>query len=250
MQLRGSLWFVTAAALWTSAGSCDAAEALQILGGDVRLDGAAAARRIVVQRLVDGKAHGQATGALELQIADPAVAKLEAGVLRPVGDGATTLTARLGALQTSVRVTATNAAQPTAWSFRNHVQSVMVKGGCSSGACHGALAGKNGFRLSLRGYDAEGDFLVLTHQARGRRVDPADPGRSLILTKPTAALPHGGGKRFEVDSLEYRVLADWIADGCPAPTAGDPRIESLEILPPVSIQQPGATQQQIGRAHV
>src|SRR5438093_1673663 len=102
--------------------------------------------------------------------------------------------------------------------FRNHVQPVLAKMGCSSGACHGAAAGQNGFKLSLRGFDDEGDFLTLTHSTLGRRVAPSDPGRSLMLLKPTTTVPHKGGKRFEVNSPDYRVLADWIAAGTPGPT--------------------------------
>src|SRR5688572_2504583 len=100
-------------------------------------------------------------------------------------------------------------------SFRNNVQPVLSKAGCNAGACHGAAAGQNGFRLSLRGYDDNGDYLALTRQALGRRVNAADPGRSLLLLKATAATPHKGGKRFEVDSPEYKILADWIAGGAP-----------------------------------
>ena len=120
------------------------------------------------------------------------------------------------------------------WSFRNHVQPVLAKAGCSSalaGACHGAAAGQNGFKLSLRGYDNEGDFLTLTRSALGRRVIPSDPGRSLMLLKPTTAVPHKGGKRFDVDSIDYRVIADWIASGTPGtkprrPTNPENRIHS------------------------
>src|SRR6185503_18016623 len=115
--------------------------------------------------------------------------------------------------------------QPFDWSFRNHVQPVLARNGCSAGACHGAAAGQNGFRLSLRGYDDQGDFTTLTRQALGRRVDTSDPGRSLILLKATATVPHKGGKRFEVDSAEYKILADWIAAGAPGPSASDARIE-------------------------
>src|SRR6187399_3178557 len=99
--------------------------------------------------------------------------------------------------------------------FRNHVQPILAKAGCNSGACHGAAAGQGGFKLSLRGYDNEGDFYAITRHALGRRVLSADPGRSLLLLKPTTTVPHKGGKRFEVDSQEYRVLADWIATGTP-----------------------------------
>src|SRR5687767_14863155 len=111
--------------------------------------------------------------------------------------------------------------------FRNHVQPVLAKTGCSSGACHGAAAGQNGFRLSLRGYDNEGDYLSLTRHAIGRRIIPSDPGRSLMLTKPTGAVPHKGGKRFEVNSLDYRVLSEWIAAGAPGPKKTEAAIVRL-----------------------
>ena len=116
--------------------------------------------------------------------------------------------------------------------FRNHVQSVLTKAGCNQGACHGAAAGKNGFVLSLRGYNDEVDWTTITRGAIGRRLVLSDPGRSLLLTKPTGAVPHKGGKRFEVDSPEYRVLGRWIANGAPGPQESDPRLERLEILPP------------------
>src|SRR5687767_15333177 len=99
------------------------------------------------------------------------------------------------------------------YTFRNHVQPILAKMACNAGACHGAAAGQNGFRLSLRGYDDDGDFITLTRQAQGRRINAVDPGRSLLLLKATGTIPHKGGKRFEVDSREYKVLADWIAAG-------------------------------------
>jgi len=86
----------------------------------------------------------------------------------------------------------------------------MTKMGCNSGACHGAAAGKNGFKLTLRGYDPETDYVTLTRQAAGRRTNPLEPARSLILLKPTRTIPHMGGRRFEVGSAEYRVIASWI----------------------------------------
>ena len=133
--------------------------------------------------------------------------------------------------------------------FRNHVQPVLSKAGCNAGACHGAAAGQNGFRLSLRGYDDEGDFITLTRQALGRRINPADPGRSLMLLKATGTLPHKGGKRFEVDSQEYRIIVDWIASGTPGPSQEDPRIERIEVFPAQTILTNGATQQLTVTAH-
>ena len=98
-------------------------------------------------------------------------------------------------------------------SFRNEVMAVLSKSGCNAGACHGNANGKAGFKLSLRGEDAVFDFNALTRDEFGRRIDALAPERSLILQKATAELGHEGGKRFEKDSLEYRLLRDWIAQG-------------------------------------
>src|SRR5271166_6124174 len=94
-------------------------------------------------------------------------------------------------------------AQQPAGSFTNQVIPILTRIGCNSGACHGALAGKGGLKLSLRGYDPDADHFVLTRQALGRRIDRLEPARSLFLRKPTLALPHGGGQKLEVDSPEY-----------------------------------------------
>src|SRR5258708_30335420 len=81
-------------------------------------------------------------------------------------------------------------------SFRNQVIPVLTKVGCNSGACHGAAAGKNGFHLTLRGYDIDADYITITRQGVGRRVVMPEPARSLILLKPSMGLPHGGGVPF------------------------------------------------------
>ncbi|MBY0232878.1 MAG: DUF1549 and DUF1553 domain-containing protein, partial [Gemmataceae bacterium] len=116
-------------------------------------------------------------------------------------------------------------------SFRNHVIPILTRLGCNSGACHGALAGKGGLKLSLRGYDIDSDHFALTRQALGRRIDREAPHKSLLLLKPTAALPHGGGERMKPDSPEYKVLAGWLADGAPGAKDSDPRLKRLEVSP-------------------
>ena len=186
---------------------------------------------------------------MTFESSDPKIVLVEAGVLKPVGNGQAKVTAKAGGRTAQAMVRVAGLDQPFTWSFRNHVESVMAKSGCSSGPCHGAQAGKNGFKISLFGYDPEGDFLAITRQARGRRIIPSDPGHSLLLTKPTGAIPHKGGVRFDVDSLEYRVLADWIAAGMPAPQPTDPRLVKLEILPPGVVLKPGNKQQFLVRAH-
>jgi hypothetical protein len=129
------------------------------------------------------------------------------------------------------------------------VEPVLTKMGCNSGACHGALAGKGGLKLTLRGYDPEADHAALTRQAGGRRVSRAEPARSLVLLKPTAAVAHGGGQRFTVNSPEYRVLAGWIAAGAPGPQPGDPEVVRLEVSPAHGRLKPGDRRQIRVRAH-
>ncbi|MDA8698313.1 DUF1549 and DUF1553 domain-containing protein, partial [Rhodopirellula sp.] len=93
---------------------------------------------------------------------------------------------------------------------------------------------KGGFRLSLRGYDPEFDHRTITRESLGRRVEYADPSKSLLLTKPTAALPHKGGLRLDPESFDYRILADWIKDGAIAPTSNDPLLERINVSPGLS----------------
>jgi hypothetical protein len=125
----------------------------------------------------------------------------------------------------------------------------LTKLGCNSGACHGAAAGKAGFKLTLRGYDPELDYNVLSRQSLGRRINKIEPAKSLMLLKPTMAIGHGGGKRLEVGSLEYKVISEWIAGGMAAPAESDARIVRLEVTPKASTLAAGADQQLRVRAH-
>ncbi len=104
-----------------------------------------------------------------------------------------------------------HAAEPA--SFRNEVMAVLSRAGCASGACHGNLNGKGGFKLSLRGEDADFDHATLTRDALARRIDVHRPTASLILAKATMALPHEGGQRFAPSSPEASLLRRWIAEG-------------------------------------
>ena len=91
--------------------------------------------------------------------------------------------------------------------------------------------GKGGFRLSLRGYDPATDYFNIVKQDRGRRVEFSDPGRSLVLAKPSGAIAHKGGIRFATSSLDYRIFAEWLSNGAAPPKDDDARVEQLEILP-------------------
>lgn len=115
--------------------------------------------------------------------------------------------------------------------FQRHLLPVLSKLGCNSGACHGALAGKGGLKLSLNGYNPAGDHFAITRQSRGRRIEFADPGRSLILAKPSGMLPHKGGLRLERNSADYELIAQWIANGAPGPKKTDAKLVRVEVEP-------------------
>src|SRR5579863_3774410 len=100
-------------------------------------------------------------------------------------------------------------------SFVRDVMPILNKAGCTSGTCHGAAKGKNGFKLSLRGYDPRYDYEALLYDLSGRRFNRADPAASLMLLKPTMEVAHQGGLRFGKDSAYYRTIYTWIGQGVP-----------------------------------
>jgi Protein of unknown function (DUF1549)/Protein of unknown function (DUF1553)/Bacterial Ig-like domain (group 2) len=226
-----------------------AADSIAVLPSKFQLSGSAAHQQLIVEKFKDSQFMGQLTNGISFTSSDTNILKIENGIALPVKNGTVTIEAKVGKQKSRAEVTVTNMDKPFEWSFRNHVQPVLAKAGCSAGACHGAAAGQNGFKLSLRGYDNEGDYLTLTRRAIGRRIVPSDPGRSLMLLKPTGTVPHKGGKRFEIDSIDYKILAEWIASGTPGPKENEPRIEGIEILPEHFIATPGASQQLNVLAH-
>ena len=127
-------------------------------------------------------------------------------------------------------------------SFRHDVLPVLSKAGCNSGGCHGALAGKGGFRLSLNAYDPATDHYNITRENRGRRIEFADPARSLFVIKPTAAVRHKGGKPLHEDSDAYKLLIEWIQQGAPGPSTDDTKLSRIELSPALSLLNKGDTQ--------
>lgn len=121
-------------------------------------------------------------------------------------------------------------------SFRGDVQPLLSRFGCNQGACHGAVSGKGGFRVSLRGDDPQLDWTSIARDQFSRRIDPANPERSLILLKATAQIAHEGGKRFSADSAPAKALADWISSGASDATA--PTVVKLHVEPGEKILDP------------
>ncbi len=202
-----------------------------LLPAEIAFVGSGAQQRMMLERMEDDTARGPENSVL-LRSSNPDVVTIDGDMVISRGNGRATIEAIVdGQLVGSVPVNVEKSETSQSWTFRNHVEPVLARLGCNSGACHGALAGKGGFRLSLRGYDPAQDFFNITQQHLGRRIDPSNPGMSLVLTKPTAAVAHKGGKRLDTESLNYRILAEWIAEGATGPQDNDSTVQSLRVFP-------------------
>jgi hypothetical protein len=230
---------------WISFGAAD----FKVFPGEVMLTGPRASQQLLALAVANGKVIGDRTDKAKFTSSNPAIAAVdEAGIIKAVGDGEVMITASLDGEQATVPVKVSRTRELSAPSFRNDIIPLLTKIGCNSGACHGALAGKGGFKLSLRGYAPAIDHFVMTRQALGRRVDRVEPAQSLVLLKPTMAITHGGGQKLEVGSTDYQILADWIAAGALPPREEDPRIQRLEVFPPAAVLMPKDTLQIVVRA--
>src|SRR5262249_1341645 len=124
-----------------------------------------------------------------------------------------------------------NVEGPDPIDFQTQVIPTLTKAGCNAGACHGTPTGKNGFRLSLRGYLPDDDYDSLTRDVEGRRLNRLQPDASLFFRKGSGAVPHEGGPRCARGSPLYRLLCDWVAEGARPVAAASPKLSGLEVFP-------------------
>lgn len=229
-------------------GCATAVLALDVMPGAVTLQGKEGRQQLLAHARAGGFDQ-DLTRTVEWKSSNPAIVAIGGnGVAEAKGDGDAVITASGNGQIATVKVHVSGAGQPWQWSFRNQVVPVLTKQGCNQGACHGALAGKNGFKLTLRGYDPELDYDMLTRQSVGRRVSLAEPEQSLMVLKPSMKMPHGGGLRLKPGTLEYRVITEWIAAGAPAPLAKEREVVGLEVFPKQSILKPASEQQLVVKA--
>jgi len=190
------------------------------------------------------------TAAAKASLADPAFARIDGHTLYPVADGATTLSVEHQGQTASVPVTVAQAGVQRPISFKLDVAPIFMRTGCNTGSCHGAARGKDGFMLSLFGYDPDGDFYRLTHEIGFRRINLAVPRESLMMTKIDGTAPHTGGKRMAQDSEYYATLLRWLEAGVPQDPADVPKVVKVELFPPrIVLEGEAATQQFTVRAH-
>ncbi len=181
--------------------------------------------------------------------ADAKIARVDDGMVIPAGDGGVDIEVRATdpadghQLTVRVPVKVQGYGVVRAVDFANDVEPILSKFGCNSGGCHGKASGQNGFKLSLMGVDTTLDYDAIVKQGHGRRVFPAAPDRSLLLTKPTGQCAHGGGKRFDVESQAYRLLRRWVEQGMPLGKSDSPTVVRIEAVPAERIMHRMSDQQ-------
>ncbi|MBV9125801.1 MAG: DUF1549 domain-containing protein [Planctomycetes bacterium] len=172
------------------------------------------------------------TGNVHYDVADPRIVRVTpAGRVVPLADGATLIAAAYGPHRVQIPVTVAAMDVNLPINFTNQIVPIFTKLGCNAGGCHGKASGQNGFKLSLLGFEPEVDYNALVKEGRGRRLFPAAPEHSLLLLKATSTIAHGGGKRLDPDSDEYKLIRRWIAAGTPFGKSDDPVVTRISIFP-------------------
>jgi hypothetical protein len=212
----------------------------------VTLTGVRDARQLVVTgKYADGSAR-DLTHLTAARVEPAGVIDLQDGLfLRPVANGSASVTVTADGKEVRVPVTVSGIGSPAPVSFRRDVVGVMNVGGCNMGACHGTPSGKNGFKLSLRGFDPAADYLQLTRDQFGRRTDKHDPKASLMLLKAVGAVPHEGGQRFGMTSYPGEILGAWLAEGLQEDPANLPPLKAVQVTPAGRVLKSPAKWQQL-----
>jgi hypothetical protein len=233
---------VITAALAT--GSAMAAATVRVFPPAVHLSTSRDRQSLVVQLVEPNGITRDVTAKATVSIDDSGKARLDGRTLRPVADGDTAVTVSFADAKVSVPVHVERSGEDPALSFRLDVMPVFMRAGCNAGSCHGSARGKDGFRLSLFGFDPEADYHRLTREQPGRRINLALPAESLLLTKATAAVPHTGGAKLKPDDEHYATLKRWLEGGAKNDPGSVPSVTSVELHPAEAVLDgPGATQQ-------
>lgn len=246
----------------TAAGVEDFSGELEILPSEIELsDSKDVHRLLLIRRLPDGSTE-DLTSKAKWQTDDSSVAVVDGSLVSPTGDGITWVSAEIeqdmaatspnaratdgNRIQVRAKVTVRNSTAVTDLSFRCDVLAVLTKAGCNSGKCHGSASGKDGFRLSLYGFDPPGDHYRLTREMNGRRVNVVDPESSLLIQKALGNVDHTGGGPIVADTPHYHVLIDWIRSGAKGDSSSNPIPTGIRVLPDAAVfAQSGQDQQMI-----
>ena len=218
---------------------------------------------VAVGQLADGTEQ-DVTGQVKWTLSNAGAAELSGtGVLKPLQNGSVTVTAEFGGRRAQAQFEFAGISAAREFSFARDIDGIFTRNGCNNASCHGGVKGRGGFKLSQGALypkdDYEwivkgGTYQVLTAEVKGTRnprINLQSPEKSLLLLKPTASVPHGGGRRFPVNSPEYNAITKWIRDGAPFGTAlsANNQVTRLDIFPKTVALQRSERQRLLVTAH-
>ncbi len=205
---------------------------LAVYPDSIRLTCATDSQTFVAQLTLEDGTTRDVTDNVSVEVRDPQMVRVDGNNLIPMSDGSTEVHFGFEGQQVSVPVTVEQAGVTPPTSFKLDVMPIFMKAGCNSGNCHGAASGKDGFRLSLFGFDPDGDYFRLTREMAGRRINLAIPESSLLIEKSIGKVAHTGGDRIKDGDQYYQTLVKWIRSGAVADPGPVATVEKLEVLPP------------------
>jgi hypothetical protein len=204
---------------------------LQCFPTNVTLSSAKSTQRLVIQATYADGITRDVTSQANFKLTNPKIVRLDQANLSPLTNGQTELRVSYKDRKLSVPVTVANSTNQLSISFKLDVMPVFMKAGCNAGSCHGSSRGKDGFRLSLFGFDPDGDYYRLTREQIGRRINLAIPEESLIIQKGLGAVQHTGGVRFGTNSDLCKTMLTWLNAGAPKDPADIAKVTGIEIFP-------------------
>ena len=247
--MKYTLALIAIITLAATAAAEPAITSINVYPPDISLNTKLDLQRFIVVATRDDGVTLDVTGQAAVKLVDPNLCRLDKNVLYPQADGQTTLEIEYQGLKAAATVAVKDCAADRPISFQLDVMPVFMRAGCNTGSCHGAARGKDGFRLSLFGFDPQGDYYRLTREIGVRRINLASPKESLLIEKTIGLVPHTGGKRFGPESEYCATLMRWLEAGAPNDAAPTPAVLGVDLYPPAAVLEgEGATQQFIARA--
>jgi len=248
-MLRSQSWIVAvaiiASVLSPSVNAQDKPTSLEVYPAEVHINTMRDRQSFVVQVAYPNGLTRDVTKEAKLTLSDAAKVKLAANVLHPVADGESQLTVEFEGLSKTIPIKIEQATADRAVSFKLDIMPIFMKSNCNTGSCHGAARGKDGFRLSLFGFDPNGDHYRIARELPGRRINLALPEESLLMTKTVGSVPHTGGKRFGTDSEHYATMLRWLKAGGNNDVGEIPKVLSVELYPLAAVLDGADSTQQL-----
>ncbi|MBL6705048.1 MAG: DUF1549 domain-containing protein [Planctomycetaceae bacterium] len=248
-MLRSQLWTVAvaivASVLSPSVHAQDKPISLEVYPAEVHINTMRDRQSFVAQVTYPNGLTLDVTTKAKLTLSDAGKVKLAANVLHPVADGESQLTVEFEGLSKTVPIKIEQATADRPVSFKLDIMPIFMKANCNTGSCHGAARGKDGFRLSLFGFDPDGDHYRISRELPGRRMNLALPEESLLMTKSVGSVPHTGGKRFGTDTEYYATMLRWLQAGGNNDVGEIPQVLSVELYPPAAVLDGADSTQQL-----